>query len=762
MYFGALPIKEITYTRPDSQIPFLPTIEDGKNKWLWSDLYETAFDINILLEKECFISTLLLNAQSDSINKLEIFVDKKLSHTSFEASLTENSSFSVNASGKSITIRIFANIADIIIEDIQFFGSLDDKMPLIWPTPNSFILENGFVNISVILANNDEEKAAADFLTNRLNLQNISLCDCGVPLHFVLNSSPEFLQERYKVEVQNDKIVITAATRLCLIYGADALMQTLDKNGFPLCVIDDKPALSFRGFHIGLPSEEYMDFAKQLLQNVLIPLRYNTLIIEFAGAMRFDSHPEIAEAWLDADEKERQGLQPLMPHAKLCGNRSVVSKEAVRDFAAFARSLGISFVPEIQSFGHVQWLTYAHPEIAEKVDVTHKVEDTRFEDARPDEFYPHCYCPSNEKSYEIIFDLIDEIIETVNPEYIHIGHDEIYNLGCCPICQKRDPVDIFVDDVNKIYSYIKSKGKKVMMWSDHFHALRAYSALTHGALGRVPKDILMLDFTWYFDPDKDIEVELLENGYSVVLGNLYSSHFTRYSSRASRKGIVGGQFSLWVTTKEDRIADNGKFWDAMVVSQMLWRADKYDSNLLSAYSNVLSDKIQPIMRDKMRSTNTYAGFDFSLNPQKIEIVDSAKVNIDEYCTALRFKHATKFADRRIPWEEYFLVGTYFVKYTDGSVEEIPVRYGSEILCYKGYYGQPLAGQVHRHQGYVGTWYSDPVIKDKDNLGNDVTIYGFIWNNPSPEKKIASVSFASSPESFTGFIFTGIDAQIKKD
>ena len=63
-------------------------------------------------------------------------------------------------------------------------------------------------------------------------------------------------------------------------------------------------------------------------------------------------------------------------------------------------------------------------------------------DKKPDEFYPHCYCALHDKSYEIIFDLIDEIVDVVKPaRYVHMGHDEVYQIGVCERCRNRAPAD---------------------------------------------------------------------------------------------------------------------------------------------------------------------------------------------------------------------------------------------------------------------------------------------------------------------------------
>ena len=80
---------------------------------------------------------------------------------------------------------------------------------------------------------------------------------------------------------------------------------------------------------------------------------------------------------------------------------------------------------------------------------------------------------------------------------------------------------------------------------------------------------------------------LLEKGYKVGVGNLYSSHFPRYESRIRKLGMVGGQISTWTPTCEEKIQKEGKFFDIMMTSQMLWSAD-YKKEFTLTYDRMIS------------------------------------------------------------------------------------------------------------------------------------------------------------------------------
>ena len=52
---------------------------------------------------------------------------------------------------------------------------------------------------------------------------------------------------------------------------------------------------------------------------------------------------------------------------------------------------------------------------------------------RQNDPYPDTYCPSNPRSYEITFDILDEVIDVFHPKAINIGHDEFYSICVCDV-----------------------------------------------------------------------------------------------------------------------------------------------------------------------------------------------------------------------------------------------------------------------------------------------------------------------------------------
>ncbi len=172
--------------------------------------------------------------------------------------------------------------------------------------------------------------------------------------------------------------------------AAEALVQLVDNGDLPVCTVEDRPFMPFRGVHLYLPGVDQLNFTKRLIKYILSPSGYNHIILEIGAAMRLESHPELNEAYVNAVQKSRSGQWPALPHQEV-GGGGILEKDQVRDLVAYARRFGIEVIPDIQSLSHVPYQTLAHPEIAEiPADGSKEaVTDARLADIPPSDFYAH-------------------------------------------------------------------------------------------------------------------------------------------------------------------------------------------------------------------------------------------------------------------------------------------------------------------------------------------------------------------------------------
>ena len=687
----------------------------------WAQILETGVDIHVSLKDTYHINEIVLRlaAKSNptSVKLYSSGKEKELYCHKAETGETirkKELELPVESQLQEFVIELSMEFEDVILEGIDIYGA-DFEGEHLFPTPKEFQLTA-------------KERVAAVAPEE---------CECVWDQSVAANG--------YHLSVTLDGVKITASDLRGMVYGKETYAKLVKNGTVPQCEIHDEPRMSFRGVHLMLPHPDEFDYAKRFVKHVLSPMGYNYIIMEIAGGMEFESHPEINAAVEEAFIKGANGEWPLFPH-KEAGMGKTVKKAVLAEFVDYCRSFGIDVIPEIQSLGHVQFMTLPHPDIAERPEKsgTEKV-DEREADIPPNEFYGHSYCPSNPKSYEILFDLMDEIIEVFRPtEYVHMGHDEVYQIGVCPVCKDKNPAELFAQDINRIYDYLKKKGLKMMIWADMLQPVTKYK--TWAAIDYIPKDIVLLDFIWYFHMDKDIEDNLLPKGFEVILGNMYSSHFPRYDSRIVKEGISGAQVSSWVITSEDVMAREGKIYEFLYSGQMLWSAD-YSKHARYSYDKIVSEmmpKMRELLGDKkypslIEGKNQHILVDCGdFIPGKSECVH--EFDLSGTADSLVIEHTATEKLTRIPWIELDEIGQYTVVYADGSEEVIPVTYAGNIGFWNRRHNEPFRQKYYRHNGYQGTSYYTDGIESHSLEYGAKTIYRYEWINPHPEKEMKAMIY----------------------
>ncbi len=585
--------------------------------------------------------------------------------------------------------------------------------------------------------------------------------------------------ERYSLRLDSSGAALEAASRLGLVYAVEALLQLLawSKPGVAgPCQIEDWPFLAMRGVHLYVPARRDIPFYKRLVSELLLPMRYNTVFIEVGGGMLYDRHPEIAEAWEQACQRAARGdVAEPPPHHEL-GGGSYLTKAEMRDLVDYTRAFGLEVIPEVQSLSHSQYILLAHPEIAE----------------RPTDLYPDSYCPLHPDTYPILFDVLDEVIEVFQPErYVHMGHDEVYTMCVCPRCQGQDKAELFAGDVNKIYEHLKQRGLGMIIWDDMINTTRPFACV--GALDKIPRDVLILDFVWYDQPSADTEDILLEHGFEVAIGNYYSSHFPRYVSRARKPGVVGGEVSTWVGNNEADLGRFGKLYDFVYCGnsmwwtgyreEMRWTMDRAAARILARLRSRLGEEPLPsslpdavfspidlsALADVPRRDEggtwdleqapkvrvDLAGIPFQLPRGMLSteadgvrgclLPSEVQIPLTGKAKSLVLLHAASSIGVIGLGAPGTPMGRYELIYADGSREKLELAWGWQLAEWDRRYGAPLPHMAHRHSGYVGSYPAFPLWQGKSASGKDVTLYGFEWLNPHPDRELRALRLAAPAE-----------------
>ncbi|MCL2528364.1 MAG: beta-N-acetylhexosaminidase [Defluviitaleaceae bacterium] len=498
--------------------------------------------------------------------------------------------------------------------------------------------------------------------------------------------------EGYFIDSTGDDIIIRSASERGLFYGAQAISVMLENSGniIPSLVAYEYPICPERGVKCYIPAMNHIAYFKKFV-DMMCRYKNNTLLLEIGGAMEYKRHPEINVEWVKFcdDIREYSGKSTMTQEATYSwrknsmhvenGDGGFVSQDVVRDLVEYCKERYIEVIPEVLSLSHCDYICRAYPEIAE----------------RTNDPYPDTYCPSHPKSYRILFDILDEIIDVFEPNIVHVGHDEYYSYGKCPRCKGKDPAQIFTDDVNKIYNHLHSRGLKTMMWAEKF--LNAYHngkaaggadkppapayenkdilcegmAATYAAIDKVPRDIKMLHWYWGLDPQ--LEKEFHKRNMPTTYGNYAGTQHTNFKERI-KAGALGGLCSNWSTLSELIMQWNGVIFETAYNSMTFWDPDYDFHKRDETLETVAKDLYQWNNMDALNNKNNY------------EISNAPGGYTGNY---IRVKHTTT---RDMPFEiiadgvfldrNKYHLGDYVVVCENGREARIPLHFGENIASIK--------------------------------------------------------------------------------
>lgn len=506
--------------------------------------------------------------------------------------------------------------------------------------------------------------------------------------------------------------------------------------------ITDWPATGFRGVRVFLPGRDNLPFFRRWLVDYVALNKFNKLVLELNAGMRFERHPELNAGWLDFNRSLNLSRRdrPKGPNGEGqdsshhdTADGGVLEKSEVADLVRLCEQHHIEVVPEIPTLTHSYYLLTRHKEFAEVVDAE----------------WPDTYCPLAPGVYDLVFDVLDEIIEVTHPKLIHIGHDEWrIPLDVCPRCRGRDYGELFFADIRNIHSFLTSRGIKVGVWGDHFIPKLHLNDERKNAAGKVyripglfpeaqilsslPKDILIGNWFWRDDRGGvENDAMIARWGYSQVFANL-TAEITDGARRRVQNNMIGGSVSLWSATTEWNFAkENLNMFSG--TAELLW------SEKLSSPEELIVS-LQARMPDIRRRLSGQRGPSTLGDSARTIAVSnsSAAVPIGEDPASLVFVHSlAQPAGNRIvhqtifnPIETSELLGAYEITYEDGLVQSVEIRYGWNIIE-RAWPAVKQQLDKGRNQP-LNCYAADPVP------AVDGSRFAFEWVNPRPGKKVVSV------------------------
>jgi hypothetical protein len=243
--------------------------------------------------------------------------------------------------------------------------------------------------------------------------------------------------------------------------------------------------LPVRGICMGVPSPEKLDEFVSFIKNELAPNKVNTLILMVDYNYQYECYPEL---------------------------RSTValSRKQVKQIVQAAKENHITLIPQINLLGHQSWeltpgkLLEKFPQFDETPWIKFP---EKYEWPNQDRLYCKSYCPLYPGLHQVVFALVDEIVDVFESGAFHAGMDEVFYIGedQCPRCHGKDKARLFADEVRAIRDHLASKGKELWIWGDRLldgssTGLGEWEASmnnTWRAVDMIPADVVICD--WHYE-----------------------------------------------------------------------------------------------------------------------------------------------------------------------------------------------------------------------------------------------------------------------
>ena len=303
---------------------------------------------------------------------------------------------------------------------------------------NQFVLHSGTL-ISYTSGNEDMARNAqflqtylADQLGYTLRIEP-GIASKGI----VLKLNEGQASEGYTITVDADRVLVEATSPAGIFYGIQTIRKAVPVEmgavvGFPAGVITDAPRFAYRGAHLDVCRHFFsVDSVKTYIDMLVLHNmnKFHWHLTEDQGwRMEIKQFPKLTEIG-----SVRNGT---MIRKDWNSNDSIqyggfYTQDECREIVKYAADRYITVIPEIDMPGHMVAAVTAYPELG----CTGGPYEVRTIWGVSEELL----CAGNEKVYDFVDKVLDEVMDVFPSKDIHIGGDECPKTEWekCPKCQSK-------------------------------------------------------------------------------------------------------------------------------------------------------------------------------------------------------------------------------------------------------------------------------------------------------------------------------------
>ena len=484
-----------------------------------------------------------------------------------------------------------------------------DSVVGIIPQPLSVMKSEGCftINGGTSLVFDKKLDKAASYLLDYLPMQ-IQRGKKSNSIRLVLDK--KMAKEEYSLKVHSKGIEIRGGEYAGVFNGIQSLLQLLPseiygKNGnlpieVPFVEIKDAPQYSYRGLLLDVartfqPVDEVKRVIDYMAYCKLNKLHFH-LVDSEGWRLELKKYPYIAEK-----AGFRGGDSPLHPVYGSFDQKygGYYTQDELRDIVAYAAQRNIEVIPEIDMPGHSKSLGVVHPDIL--CNYTPDTSYTNGIDVRD------VWCASKESNYQLVEDIVKELVDIFPSEYIHIGGDEVNFKWWkeCPDCQQlkiekglKDEAQVEQYFVNRVSDILTKYNKKAMVWDEAIDGgLLPTTTMVTGWRGvkqclqateQGYPTIIMPSSVFYLDKRQYPHDKGHNSRNGLSLQTICDFTFENAGfSDAQRKNIAGIECAFWTEIYLSNIHPEGRFSDYLeymlfprlfAVSEIAWGQSRRSSD----------------------------------------------------------------------------------------------------------------------------------------------------------------------------------------
>lgn len=275
-------------------------------------------------------------------------------------------------------------------------------------------------------------------------------------------------KEEYKLNIKDKYIEIIGSESSGVYYGIQTLIQILKQDGIRLrgINIEDSPYFKNRGYFADITRGKVpsLESLKKLADKLsFYKVNQMQLYIEHTFAFK-----DMSEVWRDKDP---------------------ITAEEILILDEYCKKRHIELIPSLATFGHLYEVlrTKSYEDLCE-------LENSReSEYSYIDRMAHHTLDVSNNKSLELVYNMLKEFIPLFSSNKFNICCDETFDLGkgkSKDIAEEIGSGKLYVDFLNKVISFVKKYNKTVLFWGDVI--------LNHKELLKdIPEDTICLNWDYW-------------------------------------------------------------------------------------------------------------------------------------------------------------------------------------------------------------------------------------------------------------------------